>query len=283
MTQENKLDKILKNMERVNNSFSYEVWIPSLNKHVRFKEINTSQQKRLVKSIIDSPVYKTQFILTAKDIIEENLVDKDLDVTSLTILDKMFILVKMRSVSIGKDIEIEMASKINEEVKYKTKVDLDKILSSAKKDVKEIKPEEIVVGQYKVVCNIPNILCEYKLEEELRQHEQFSLNDVQSIEEVREMIGVKYINELCKFTQSLEITGGDDVEIYNFVDFSFADRIQIIESLPAKVIKSVLKYAENVTKELNKISLINKQATIDGQKEDFEYQLELDATFFTDS
>ena len=36
-------------MDRVNEVFSYEIWIPSLKKNVMFREINTSQQKRLIK------------------------------------------------------------------------------------------------------------------------------------------------------------------------------------------------------------------------------------------
>jgi hypothetical protein len=49
-------------MNRANETFVYEVPIPSLKRKVMFREVNTSQQKRLIKAIIDSPAYNTEFI-----------------------------------------------------------------------------------------------------------------------------------------------------------------------------------------------------------------------------
>ena len=74
MTEETKLESlesVLDLMDRVNETFAYGVWVPSLNKEIMFREINTSQQKRLIKSVIDSPIYHTEFIFTLRQILKE--------------------------------------------------------------------------------------------------------------------------------------------------------------------------------------------------------------------
>ena len=66
------INDILNVMNRANEVFSYEIWIPSLQKDVMFREMTTSQQKRLIKSVIDSPIYNTEFIFAISQIIKEN-------------------------------------------------------------------------------------------------------------------------------------------------------------------------------------------------------------------
>ena len=103
-----KIEDVLNIVKKVNDTFAYEVFIPSLNKSILFREINTSQQKRLIKAIIDSPVFNTEFIFTLRQIIKENCVDEKLDIDQLTILDKFIISLIMRSVSVGNSYEVEL-------------------------------------------------------------------------------------------------------------------------------------------------------------------------------
>ena len=63
MTTNNDTSSLLAAMKEANQSFKYDVMIPSLNRNVPFSEISTAQQKKLIKSIIDSEIYNTEFIL----------------------------------------------------------------------------------------------------------------------------------------------------------------------------------------------------------------------------
>lgn len=277
--KEKDLSEIIKNMKRANNSSSFDVWVPSLKKNISFLEINTSQQKRLLKSIIDSPIYNTQFIKTSYQIIKENCSD-DIEICNLTILDKFSILLKLRCVSIGNEMEVEFQSKNDENIKYKSKIDLEKIYDSIKSKIVNVDSSSIDLGSFIVDCSVPTLITELKLEEDLRNHDENL--EINTPEELRKSIGDKFIGELCKYINSITIKG-EESNTYNLGEYNFMERIQIIENLPSKIVDKVLNYMESVNKEIEKVSLIKKFVTINGKKEEVEYQLNLDSTFFTNS
>lgn len=274
------LDKILNTMNRVNETFAYEVWIPSLNKEIMFREINTSQQKRLIKSIIDSPVYNTEFIFTLRQILKENCIDTKINVDELTILDKLFIAIKMRSVSIGDAVEIEITGEDDKPITRG--IGLTKIIDSAKKKINVPKPKNIKddSGVYTVECSIPSILTEYKLEDELRKNSEEV--DINSPEKLRQTIGDAFIGEVVKYIKSITIEDKDETLKFVFDDnVSFRNRIALVEKLPTKLLEKVVSYINEVKVELDKVVLINVEVERDGKKEKVEERLTIDGSFFT--
>ena len=65
---EKKMDvkDILDAINKVNDKNVYAVYVPSLKTDVMFREMNTKQEKMLIKTIVDSPVYNTEFTLLVK-------------------------------------------------------------------------------------------------------------------------------------------------------------------------------------------------------------------------
>ena len=275
------VNEILNLMNRVNETFAYEIWIPSLQKEVMFREINTSQQKRLIKSVIDSPIYNTEFIFAITQIIKENCIE-DIIVDDLTILDKLFICLKMRSVSISDTFEIEF-EKFGKQ--HKRGLSLIKVYDDAKNviDLSALEAKTFSDSVYSVSCCIPTIKTEFSLEKELRNKVE-DIN-VQSPDEVRNMIGEMYITEIIKFISELSIKSEDEEIQIPFNDqITFKNRIAIIERLPAKLIEQLIKYISQVKKELEKVVLI-KTSAIDeeGIKQDIEEVLTIDGNFFINS
>jgi hypothetical protein len=271
------LDEVLKTMKRVNESFAYEVWIPSISDTLRFKEINTAQQKRLVKSVIDSEVYKTEFIGALRDIIKENCAD-DINTDDLTVIDKLCIALHMRAISIGGTLDLEIPIPGEEVATMQYSVDLNEILDKLKSVVST--PETITVedgtGKYSIKCSVPSIGTEYKLERELRTDKEEEA--IATAEELRNLLGDVFSSEICKYVSALTVQGEDGVMDINLSGITFKDRIKIIEQLPIKVIKEVMSFIEKVKQEINKITIINVE--IDGQ-ESFERRLDVDSGFFT--
>jgi hypothetical protein len=271
------INDIIGIIERNSETYSSPVYIPSLKEEASFREISTAQHKRILKSSIDDPFYNSLFIKTMYSIIKENCTS-DIDVDKLTMLDKLLIMLHMRSVSIGDEIKIEMESKKNKGQTYKTSFKISDILKKAKKAVKDIEPKVLEIEQYKIYCNVPNILTEYNIEKELRNDE---IKDIESAEDLRESFAEKFINEVCKYVSKIDIVKEEETVEVNFEEYSFADRIKILEKLPSKVAEKIVEYMGDVNTEIEKISILDKKVTIDGQKEEFTYQLSLDATFFT--
>jgi len=282
MTEEkkDKLENILNILDRNNESYSFPVYIPSITKDVYFRELSTAQHKRLLKSTIDEPLYNSVFIRTFYHIIKENCTE-EIEVDKLTLIDKMFILLHLRSVSIGDEIKIELESKKESGKKYKSSFKISDVLKKAKKHVNNIEKEVFKIGNYVVHCNIPNILTEVRMEEELR-----SLDDdveITTPEQLREKFGEKFIGELIKYIEKIEVissTNADPVVI-ELNEYSFKERTQIVEKMPSKTVENVIKYMEKINNEIEKITILNKKTNIGGETEEFEYQLTLDATFFT--
>lgn len=266
---------VLNILNRAQESFGYEIFIPSLQKTVMFRQINTNQQKRLLKSIIDNPAYNTEFIFTFKQIIEENCIEK-LDFNQLTIYDKLIIALTMRSMSIGDDYEVNFTTDDKQKVNLvlSLKALCDKAIAEINVTSATISDEQ---GKIQIKCDIPTIWDEYKLENELHKNVK---SNIQTDNELRETLGEVFINEIVKFTRTLTIKNENDelIEI-DMQSMPFKDRIKIIGDLGAKLTKEILKYMKKVNEEFAKVTIVK----LDHNGKTYEERLKIDASFFTPS
>lgn len=272
------LQSVIKLMERANETFAYAVWVPSLKKTVMFREINTSQQKRMIKAIIDSPVHNTEFIFALRDIIAENCIDTNIDVGSLTLVDKLFIALKMRSVSIND--EVEVAFKAGEET-VKRAFSIEKLIEDAQKVLK-IEYEKTVKdksGVYTIECGVPSIDIEYSLEKELHSNEE--LNEERTPENIRRIIGDVFTSELVKYIRSISIANADTITKIDMNSLSFRNRIALAEQIPSKILKEVIQYIADVKEGMKKVTLLKTTyQDKNGKDVEIEEALSVDGSFF---
>jgi hypothetical protein len=273
---------ILGIIDQINDTFAYGVWIPSLKREVLFKEITTSQQKKLIKSIIDSPVYNTQFIFALYQVIKENCAEKDVNLDELTILDKFFISFAMRSASIDDVWEMDFGKN------NKRGFSLKKIIDDAKLVEFNIDNKVVEDGPYSAECGIPLISNEFNIERELRSSsndETIEGLNIKKTGAARQMMGDIFVSELVKHIRKITIKRSDEESLNITFDNNMTaqNKIAIIEKLPAKLIGLILDYIEETKKEVDKI-LLFKTVFIDGGKEiPMEERLDLDGRFFTKS
>ena len=98
------VENIIQNKERG----IYDIYIPSLERVYPFREVNLSQQKRLVKSIITGDeVYCTEFLYTLLNIITENSVE-NINLEKLDLHDILVIAIGMRANSIGYKMKLNV-------------------------------------------------------------------------------------------------------------------------------------------------------------------------------
>tara|TARA_R110000824_G_scaffold81550_2_gene204967 strand:+ start:9025 stop:9891 length:867 start_codon:yes stop_codon:yes gene_type:complete len=276
------LEDVLGIMDRVNEVFSYEVWVPSLKKNVMFREINTNQQKRLIKAIIDSPVYNTEFIFALRKVISENCVDSKIDVDSLTILDKLLISMKMRSVCVGDVIELEIPTGDGDK-SVKRGISLEKLIGDIRKTVNlpDVETYTDDRGIYQLECGIPTILNEYNLETEMRTTSES--RDINNYDELRQSVGDVFIGEIAKYVRGLSITEGDKTTKIDLNALSFRNRIALIEKIPERITKDVIKYIEKTKLELDKVTLVKVDIGTKDTPDIKEEKFAIDGGFFTSS
>lgn len=261
--------QLLKELDKTNH---YLVFLPSLQKEVPFKQLNAEQFKRLLKTVIDSPIYNTEFIVTFNNIIKENILDATVNVNRLNALDKLLIQIKTRINCISPEYTFNFTE---EEIKEKNltvtsqSVNLQELYNSFVSSQSKFDPQEFNVQQCTILCDLPTLETENKLEKELHKNTKL---DISSPEELRTTIGDTFINELSKYIQTLKI---DDKEIV-LENFDFKTRVKIVEQLPTGVINKVLKYIESYKKLIEPLTTFNLKV----QDETVTKELPIDATLF---
>lgn len=235
------LDDVLGAIGKVQDKNVYPVFIPSLDTNVMFKEMTTSQEKMIIKTIVDNPIYNSEFIFAIREIIKQNCAEK-IDIDTLTIIDKTMICLTMRMKSIGNEFEYVF--------KNTDKTKTIKISEYIEKFEKIKIPEDKVVGSgdIKVTCSYPTVLNEYKLEKEFR----FDVEsiDANNLSKIRNVIGEVFTNEIVKYIKGVSITNDDQVMELNMDDYDFKSRITILEKIGNSVTQDILKYIEEVNKDM---------------------------------
>lgn len=268
------IDQITKIIKRKDISYASHYMVPSLKREVPFDEINTSQQKRLVKSIIDSPVYNTEFIYTLREILKENCQDPAIDIDNLTIVDKLILALGLRIKSIGNDVDIEIETK--DGAKINAGLDVSRILELSLASVQNISNATVEDAYYKIECSVPTIGTEFKAEKELRN--KSVKIEIEDIKELRETVGDAFISEIVKYIDAVYVKGQDDQLIpVEWKQFTFANRIKIMETFKTGLLRKILDYINSVRKEIDKIELVKFE--VGG--ETYERRLSIDGNFFT--
>jgi len=273
------INDLISIINKANDTFAYAIYIPSLGREVMFREINTSQQKKLVKSIIDSPIFNTEFIFALRDIIKENCADIDVNVDELTIYDKLLISLYMRIYSIGPDLILNVKHPDSDKTES-VKINLADLLEEFKGKL-SVKPSEIIeddTNTFKVYCELPTISTEYKLEEEFRKNTKIEVKDEK---ELRETLGNVFISEIVKFISKIEVTDKVNQKVIelDLNTMKFTDRIKLIGKLNVKILKKVIEYISSIKKEFDKILLV-KVICNNEAKSEITQRFSIDSNFF---
>jgi hypothetical protein len=258
------IQDVLQLLKDLDNTNSFEVYLPSLQKAVKFKQLNTEQLKKLLKTIIDSPIHNTEFITTFNRIIKENILDESVSWESLNIFDKVLIIVKTRIESVSP----EYIFTLNEEeinTLNNFKINIGERYNEFIKTLPTYNNETIKVGDCEITASLPTLQTENKLEKELYKNVKL---EITTPEELRNTLGETFINELAKYISVLKINDNTiDLNQHNF-----KMRIKIIEQLPTTCINGVLKYIEKYKETLKPLMTYSKDTV--------EKEIPLDATFF---
>jgi hypothetical protein len=271
------INQTLGAIEKTNEQYASGYWVPSLGKDVRFKELSTAQQKKLIKSVVDSQVYHTEFIKTFYHILKESCVD-DVSIGELTVIDKLMIALGLRISCIGSSIEIKVnvPDPENEEktISQPVAINLMEVYENAKKVLTEIKPETIEDNSFQIVCNVPTIQTEFALESQLRPKNEDI--DVNTTSELRNIIGEAFIDEIVKYVSSVSVKVEEEFVPVSWEEFSFKDRIRIVETFGSELLSKIVKYIGTIKKETEKIELVHFKIG----EQTYDRRLAVDGSFF---
>lgn len=262
------VNDLLNALKELDSNNAFDVFVPSLQKEIKFKNLTTEQLKVLLKTLVDSPIYNSQFITTFNNIIKDNILDKEVDVKKFTVFDKLIIQFKTRIESISSEMTLRFTE---EEIKQhnlefsEKNICLKNHLDSFLKKNCNFVPEIIEHESYSLVCELPTLDTENKLESEL--HKNIKI-DIQTTEELREIVGETFINELTKYISKITV-GTTSLDL---LSLNFKTRINVVEQLPTNIINKVLKFIENYRQKIKELTSVK----VNG----LEKELPLDASLF---
>lgn len=236
MIQENTVLDFNAAINALNNaseSFKIDVYIPSKQKSISFKEIDAKQQKSLLSAAIDNSVYNSDFIKTFYNILKENILLEDKSVIDdLSLADRSFIAIALRS-----QVSDELVVKFNDQISEK--IDLKAVISKFN-DYKTPTPEEIEVKNNDVTIiagiSLPTIKIELDYEENFYKDYK-KIDEIKSNKDIQAIISDAFISETSKYISYISVNGSK----FDFNTMSFNQKLRIVEKLPSGLIQKILE------------------------------------------
>lgn len=218
-----------------------------------FRQLTTAQLKELIKTIVDSPLTQAQFNQTCSKVMEQSLVEGPLK--DLNVVDRLLFVLETRIQSLSSSVTISRGEE-------KIVVDIQKLKSDLEQQIAKNSDKFasflIEQGDLKLSCGVSLISVDDQLSEEIYKNFQI---DIQNVDELRKLIGEAFINEIAKAINVVTIKD----KSADLKEKTFAERLKIVESLPASAINKVVQYVEGYKSLVDSIFVVEgSPLTIDG-------------------
>ncbi len=245
-TTNEKLDSIISAISIVNSALSLPIYIPSLQKECIFKQITTSQEKRLVKNLLAGD--EKTFLQVILPVIKETCEDKSLDIEDLTLLDLYSIVIKLRIYSIGPDLTLRVSNKKAGSKSINVKVDLNKIYNQYIEKIKNNGDYSFTVEDlpYRIHGTLPKI------------KDLLDKMDTETFYDQIFDITVRMIDKIDLITNT-----GKETPI-ELSSLTLSEKMKVIENLPNATLTKVYEKSIENNKKIETLTLFDIEN--EGQK-----------------
>ena len=247
----NRINDLLAALKTYTEINAIDVYIPSLKRNVKFKPLTGGQQKSFYNCVSDNVVFRTKFVLLTYEIINENCLEEVVD--NLTVLDHTVILLELRKnilgtkVTLGKDTEI-------------LTVDFESCLNNAK-SLTPIQERAVAIRNFEFVLETPRLINQYLAEKELRE------NNSETTASLNKVVTDVIFTEVAKTIKEISLIDGDQKAVFNYSEFTFKEKISLVEALPADILIEVQKFLKEINAEQTALLAVK---TTDGYDSFFE-------------
>jgi hypothetical protein len=269
MSETLNINDIINLVKESNKEFESDLFLPSLKKDVHFKPMNASHLKSIIKTSVEGVFANNMFNQTLFAIIKD-VIDSSIPLSSITTIDKIYILLQLRKMNVKNKISVEFK---NGETTKVVEEDLDKIISKLKKKKLDFSFQTLDDGPYSLTIGLPTI------DQEFISDRYFEQTKIKKIDEkdknaLKDLLAPLFISEITQYIKVLKIK---EQEI-NFLSLPISERLAIVETLSTNIISKIIeKIDESFGKQINEILKIEKE--IDGEK--YIGKIELNANLFT--
>lgn len=259
------MQNILNYLKELNVALSFTTVIPSTNKTITLKQLNTDQLKRLLETIADSATITNKFNYTFFDILKENTLTQDINIDDITIYDAQYLALQMRINSLSEKLTIYFTEEEIESYQLpgtSHEINLKEIVANKKLNV--IPDEVIIEGSIKVTCQVPSI------KDENIFTKYFAENlEVLSKKDLDNIIGEIFIYEIVKSIKDVNI---NEIET-DYTNLTLINKASIVKELPTTLTSKIVSFIEKYKQALYDLYLVNIE--VQTQNNTFLLQKEL--------
>jgi hypothetical protein len=204
------ISNILKELQSVEDDSVIDVFVPSVNRLVKFKPLSVKQHHEILKCGIDGVLGSIKL----STIFNKIIIDNSLESIDFTVYDTEWILLKLRMANVGESVTIkEQTYNLNDLVRSKKIFDY----------TDEISYKDIIVQ-----LAVPNIKRDIEISEAC--HKDFSKGNLED-RLVSETISSMLSYEVIKFIKTVTV---NDLTV-NFDSITTADKRKILDNLPLSI------------------------------------------------
>ena len=208
--------------------------LPSIGRTVEFREISTAQQKEMSKAALESGSRADIMYTTMVALINKLAVEKGFDVRDYTEFERISV-----------TLNLQQMNKINPEIKFTCPecgkensytLDTAKLLRDFSRTYRPDRGFEVDAGSRKFtfVAGWPNVR---NVEDFFKNYYRKYDNSGKKVKEsIDNLSQVEYITMFVKSITVAEASDPDDRITANLEELTYADRVQIIDSLPQSVL-----------------------------------------------
>jgi len=221
----NTVPDILKQLDDLNKQSGIEIFVPSLQRTVKFKPLNLLQQKELLKSSIEETLTKLTFITSFYNIIQENILET-LNINRLYIFDRIAIAVALRSAS------LDTKYTLNDTVYDLT----DVINNFSKIEISRIK-NTIDFQNLTVELEVPFLDVDKEISSSVLNKFKAS-----KTEDVKTIVSELFIHEILKYIKTVTFKSEDNDTTIDFNTIKVDSKLAIAEKFPTAITNQILDF-----------------------------------------
>jgi hypothetical protein len=246
------INDVLKQLDDLNRQTGINIFVPSLQRNLKFKPLNLRQQKNLLKSSIEETLTKLSFITNFYSILQENILD-GFDISSLCVYDRPAIAIAMRAASLDSKFTIEDDTyDLNEKIREFT-------------DIKPtIAPLTVEEQNFQILLEAPKLGLDRDISSSVLTKFRNS-----KTEDVKTIVGELFIHEIIKYIKEVTIKTNDGDSTLDFSALKLDVKISVAERFPTTITNKVLEFIKTCRD-------FESQYT----KLDDENSIEIDGSFF---